>query len=283
VTIGVSVYDQAGELVKDLKPSDFAIFIDGHEVSLDSVAQEKGPIHVLIGIDASGSVDKQISRIQDAAVKLIQSLGAGDQVLVVSFNENDHLESDFSTERDPLIGRIKKLKGEGGTRIYQTVTDLITKRLTIDDPRTAIVLLTDGVDTALRGRSTYESSLVQVERSAAIVFPIYFNTFNDSPHTSRLSGVMSGVSLPSVSGSTEFDYALGPHYLTDLVKLSGGWPILADKALQDISAIPVDVRERYYIRFNAPLSGRSGERHAISVRVNRPGLLVLAKGSFVES
>src|SRR2546430_11834438 len=69
----------------------------------------------------------------------------------------------------------KKLKPAISPRLYDAVDLVIKERLNKIKGRKAIVLFTDGVDTASR-LSTYESTQRGVEELDALIYPIQYDT-----------------------------------------------------------------------------------------------------------
>jgi hypothetical protein len=152
----------------------------------------------------------------------------------------------------------------------------------------AIIVMTDGVDTVSR-KATYESSLTVAERSRVPIFPIYFDTYaaNQKGLTSAFSQ-LTGILVPppaGTRGSTKEDYELARYYLSDLTALSGGHAVLADQVIAgktlSYDIIPDELRSQYLITVSPPTS-QPGTRHQIRVRIDRPGLTVLSKSTYLE-
>ncbi len=65
----------------------------------------------------------------------------------------------------------------GSTKLYDAV-DKVVDRLEQIQGRKAIVLFTDGVDTSSH-RANFQDTIVKVEESGAIVYPIKYDTKDD--------------------------------------------------------------------------------------------------------
>jgi VWFA-related protein len=180
--------------------------------------------------------------------------------MVVSFDSKIRFHCDFTSDYDELRRAIDETRIGGSTKLYEAV-DKVADRLAQVEGRKAIVLFTDGVDTASR-RANYRNTVEKVEESGAIVYPIKYDTEDDqqrigdhSPTTNPLpwpdpsplppirrrwplSPLAGRLSLerqspqwrfsqwpgraPSSSGGTSDEYRTAARYLRDLADRSGG-------------------------------------------------------------
>jgi Ca-activated chloride channel homolog len=177
VTIPVSVMDRDGKFVPLLKKRDFRLYEDGLEQDIESFNSVETPFHVVLVLDTSNSTMFKFNDIQDAAFSFIKQLRPDDQVMVVSFDSKVRFHCDFTSDYDELRRAINETRIGGSTKLYEAV-DKVVDRLAQIEGRKAIVLFTDGVDTASR-RANFQNTIVKVEESGAIVYPIKYNTEDD--------------------------------------------------------------------------------------------------------
>ena len=135
------------------------------------------PFHVALVLDTSNSTTFKFDDIQDAAFAFIKQLRPDDQVMVVSFDSKVRFHCDFTNDYDALRQAIDETRTGGSTKLYEAV-DKVVDRLEQIEGRKAIVLFTDGVDTASR-RANYQNTIDKVEESGALVYPIKYDTEND--------------------------------------------------------------------------------------------------------
>src|SRR6202008_4788207 len=83
----------------------------------------------------------------------------------------------FTQDYDELRRGNGEPRIKGSTKLYEAV-DKVVDRLETIQGRKAIVLFTDGVDTASR-RANYRNTVEKVEESGAIVYPIKYDTEGD--------------------------------------------------------------------------------------------------------
>jgi VWFA-related protein len=177
VTIPVSVMDRDGKFVPFLKKRDFRIYEDGVEQDIESFNSVETPFHVTLMLDTSNSTMFKYDDIQNAAFAFIKQLRRDDQVMVVSFDSKVRFHCDFTSDYDELRRAIDETRVGGSTKLYEAV-DKVVDRLETIQGRKAIVLFTDGVDTASR-RANFLNTIEKVEESGAIVYPIKYDTEHD--------------------------------------------------------------------------------------------------------
>src|SRR5207253_8529594 len=125
-------------------------------------------------LDTSRSTAFKLEDIQRAAIAFVDQLHSSDCVMVVSFDEDVYIDSEFTSNRDQLRRAIYGTRTGGSTKLYDAVDLVITERLNRLQGRKAVVLFTDGVDTSSKLASA-RSTLERVEESGALVYPIQYN------------------------------------------------------------------------------------------------------------
>jgi VWFA-related protein len=190
--------------------------------------------------------------------------------------------------------------------LYDAVDLTIQERLNRIKGRKAIVLFTDGVDTASQ-QATYQSTLDQVEELDALIYPIQYDTtdylqamqgggsvtvtttqqgpfgITTSKQTYNVP-VNGGAPLP---GTTKADYDRADQYLHGLADRTGGRLYQANDTKQlanAFSRIAEELRRQYTLGYY-PTSANiaDGERRQIRVSVRQPNLAVKARNSYVKS
>src|SRR6476661_2554797 len=218
VTIPVSVFDRNGLYIPDLRQSDFKIFEDGKEQTITYFGSTDKPFTVVLLLDTSPSTAYRIEEIQNAALAFINQLKPQDLVMVVEFDGNTHVLTEATNDRARIKKAIKRADFGYGTSLYDTVNFVLKKRLNAVEGRKAIVLFTDGVDTSSR-KASHDSTLDLAEESDALIFPIYYNTFNDNVGSIFSPDPYDPVLLRA--GTAE-EYAIGKKYLYELAAYTGG-------------------------------------------------------------
>lgn len=284
VTIPVSVFNGNGNLMVGLSQKDFSVFVSGVEVEVLSVQTRDEPITLVIVLDMSPSTNDHIKAMKAIAYRLVDRLRPTDKVMVAGFFHALQIAQEPTQDRRLIAKAIDRLEMGDGTSVYNAVHDLFEKRISNIPGIVAMTIITDGIDTTSK-KASYETSLAKVEESNATVFPIYFNTFVDPKKQQAALSRQYGFPfpIPGKLGSKE-EADAGREYLNDLIRLSGGRTVLTADILAGkvgtLDSIPAELRSRSYITFKLPAEVDAG-RAKLRIRVSRPNLTVLAKGSLM--
>lgn len=154
VTVPVSVMDRQGRFIPDLKQEQFHIFEDGIEQPIAYFESAEKPFTVALMLDTSDSARFKLKDIQDAALEFIEQLRPDDRVIVAAFDRNLAVLAEATSDRRVLTTAIRRVKTGGSTGLYNAIDVMINKRLNRIRGRKAIVLFTDGVDTASQRQPT---------------------------------------------------------------------------------------------------------------------------------
>ncbi len=278
VTIPVSVFDRNGLYIPNLRQNDFKIFEDGKQQEISYFGASDKPFTVILLIDVSPSTAYQIDEIRTAATAFVNQLNPQDQVMVIEFDSRVNVLTEATGDRQRIYKAINKADFGNGTSIYDAVEASLSKHLNKITGRKAIVLFTDGVDTASR-KSTYDTSLNLAEESDSLIFPIYYNTFRDTGPQIGFPPSTSG------SGDSAAEYAVGKKYLDELASYTGGRVFRPEATPGGLTAafegIAEELRRQYSIGYVPNEDGVQGQRKQIKVRVNRPNLVLRARDSYI--
>lgn len=302
VTIPLSVSDRNGRYIPNLAKSDFRLWEDGIEQDVAYFSSVDKPFSVVLMIDTSGSTRFRLEDIQDAAIEFVNQLRSDDRVMVVSFDDDVRIHTDFTSNRFQLRDAIRETQTGQGTRLYDAVDRVINERLNQVSGRKAIVLFTDGVDTTSK-RASYESNVRDAEELDALIYPVQYDTQEDMGGGSGPSWPIRTPSIGDIlgqiwgrrggrrsgrggqgTGTSPQDYEVANQYLRDLAEKTGARQYNADTSLNlghAFSSIAEELRRQYSLGYYPKRQAQAGERRQIQVRVNRPNLAVRTRDSYV--
>jgi VWFA-related protein len=308
VTVPVSVLDRQGRFVPNLRQEDFSIFENGVEQAVAYFEPSEKPFTVALLLDTSASTRFHLWEIREAAIAFAKQLRPQDRVLIVTFSDEVLLLTEATNDSNIINTVIEENATPGGaTRLYDAVALVIKERLNKIKGRKAIVLFTDGVDTASQ-MATYQSTLRESEELDALIYPIQYDTSDymramqggptvtivttrsnwpfpgtTSSQTTQRVPLNGGVPLP---GTTQADYDRANQYLHQLADKSGGRLYQANNTAQlaqAFSQIAEELRRQYSLGYYPQTATvESGERRQIRVRVRQPNLAVKARDGYVR-
>lgn len=175
VTLSAVVRDRDGRLVSNLTRHDFEVLDSGVSRKIVEFRSTPGPISLAVLFDVSGSMDgsTKLKRARDAAHQLLSWLDpAGDEAALFSFDTELRQVRPFEKPSMALNleleNAIARLRPFGATSLRDAIAAAAQRVTERGRPRRAVVVLTDGIDTASR-LSAAEVSAV----ASAIDVPVY--------------------------------------------------------------------------------------------------------------
>jgi VWFA-related protein len=150
VRLNVGVVDGRGRPVTDLDRANFEIYEDGVKQNIARFEPVATPFSVVIMLDMSGSTLGFRQVIRQSASRFIDALSPNDRVAVVEFYDKINLRNDFTTDRGTIFHSISVAEGRGKTQLYKALDFALDKLAGEKSRRKAIIVLTDGVDTAVK-------------------------------------------------------------------------------------------------------------------------------------
>lgn len=279
VSSPVKVTGRDGKYIPNLRSEDFHLYEDGVEQPIAYFAPVEKPFTVALLIDTSRSSVASLQDIQDAAVAFVDSMRAGDRALVLAFDDRLRLLSAPTGDRDALRRAIYRTGPGGGTRLYDALASAIHRQLDKAEGRRAIILFTDGVDTASK-EATLESTLRDAEQpDTPQIYAVKFETLETMKGLAR----NARRAAPEGSGFSTADYIRADAYLHALAARSGAVLYTArDVARMDraIALIADELHNEYSLGYYPKKPIARGEHRHIEVRVNQPQLVIQARLSY---
>ena len=308
VTLPVSVTDRDGRYIPNLRKEDFRLWEDGVEQNVAFFSSVDKPFSVVLMIDTSGSTRFRLEDIQDAAITFVNQLRQDDLVMVVSFDDQVRVLTDFTNDRSRLRDAIRRTRTGDGTKLYDAVDLVMNQRLNRVSGRKAIVLFTDGVDTTSR-HASYVSNVRDAEELDALIYPVQYDTYADAGSGGStwpgsggsqnspvdiLIQILGGINRGGGSrrgggggggaGTSRHDYDVANRYLHELAEKTGARDYQADSTQNLASAfanIAEELRRQYSLGYYPKTPAQAGQRRQIRVRVNQPNLAVRTRDSYV--
>jgi Ca-activated chloride channel family protein len=167
VKVPFSVFNDRNELVQDLGREDFRLYEDGKLQQIRSFGVDYNPVSVVLVIDTSGSVKKELDEIRDAAHNFAAALSPEDRISIITFADQPILALDWTSDKRRVRKSLHKLEPGLRTALYDAMYMAAAEQLRGIEGRKAIILLTDG----LNNQSTLgfrEASLSVVQSQASL-------------------------------------------------------------------------------------------------------------------
>jgi Ca-activated chloride channel family protein len=248
VNVFTNVTDGTGAVVGGLTKEDFDVTEDGRPQRIAVFErQSELPLNLILAIDTSGSVHKDLPLEQDAAKRFVHALmRPQDQMGLMQFSTEVQQLVAFTNQVSRIDHGLASLRGGPATALYDAIY-LGSQSLAPRHGRKILILVTDGGDTA--DTISYGQALEQALRGEVIVYSI--------------------IDVP-IEASAGRDTG-GEHALITLAEQTGGKYFYAtagglDKAFAQVSE---DLRTQYLIGYYPAKQAPGLDFHRIRVTVPR--------------
>jgi Ca-activated chloride channel family protein len=264
INLSLSVTDARNNFVTDLGEKEFAVFEDGIRQDLSLFTHENLPISLVLMIDTSASMEEKLSTAQAAAIRFTKTLRPQDLAQVVQFNDRSTTLQSFTNDQAALEAAIRKTEASGPTALhnslYVAIKDLMRDKKAAELRRRAIVLLSDGEDTA---------SLVSDDQVLELARKSEINIYAISLRANR----------PQDRSRQAFSQA--EYLINALTRDTGGrayFPTSLGELDSVYDRIAEELRTLYSVGYVSSNSRRDGKWRRIVVRVaDREGLTIRHK------
>jgi Ca-activated chloride channel family protein len=260
VPVTATVVDASGRLITGLTQDDFEVFEDGDPQRVTTFTNERVAVSLGVLLDASDSMRGQKITDAGSAVEHFVSdlLRAEDEAFIGLFNHRPRLVAAWTRPPSTLRNLLGDVKPTGGTAIYDAVAQsarMFDRRMR---PRAAMVVISDGADTA--SDRTLQQARDAVVKRDAFVYAI-------------------AIDAPGATASTR----VNPAALRDLTGPTGGYTEVVRDAADlgpATQRIADELNSQYTIGY-APSRPLDGSWRAIRVRVKGHPYQVRARQGYV--
>jgi Ca-activated chloride channel family protein len=255
VEVYATVTDAKGELVSNLRQSDFEVLEDGMPQDISAFAAGEFPLTVALGVDRSFSMAGEPLRLaKQASQAFLRELKPGDRSMVVAISNQADVIAPLSADRAAQARAIAGLDAWSTTSLHDAIIAALD-RLEPEPGRQALIVFSDGADRY--SEHTAAEVLERARRSNALIYPIAF-----------------GKSRPSL--------------LAELAVLTGGRSFQLRDARElerTLAIVARELRFQYLLGYTPMKPIRRGEREWRSIKValkgSRPGLRVRARDGYM--
>ncbi len=280
VTLNISVIDRGTNRgLMGLNQSDFRLFEDGQEQRILQFESSSAPFDMVLLIDLSGSTKEVIKLIRAAALRFVEAARPADRIAVITFAGEPKIISDLTADRELLRQRIETIDtARGDTKLYDATNFAMSEVLkqSKNSRRTAIVLMSDGLDGTIPGISgqqgsvkySYPETLRNIQEFDGVLYTLWLNTEYEA---------MS----PLDTQPEAFD--MGHDRMKEMAEAGGGifYPV---ERLTDLAGayeqVVADLGTVYSLAYKPSNNARDGHWRAIRIGVNRPNAVPRGKRGY---
>jgi Ca-activated chloride channel family protein len=250
VLVNATVTDSLNRYVSGLGEEHFQIWEDKVEQKIEHFSAEDVPISVGIIFDVSGSMKDKIGTAREAAATFIRSGNPDDEYFLTVFANRPELMADFTTDITKLQSKLIMTPAKGMTAMYDSVYMGLEKLKEGNNPKKALLLITDGEDN--RSRYTFQNVKEFVKEQDVQIYGI---------------GIVDDWNSQLGAGKT------GRAMVEELADLTGGRAFFPDSVyeLEDIcTKIAVELKNQYVIGYQSTNEAKDGKWRKLRLKVNPP-------------
>lgn len=298
VIVPVTVVDDSGKFVSDLKQSDFKIFDEGKPQTITYFnAEREQPIVVGFLLDLSNLNRLHWKTFQETAEELVLALLPQEgpkrtSGYLITYSTTAEVSVDTTPDPAKIQEKLRKLKPGGGAALYDAIYSACTNRKLVRgepiEPRRVIVIIGDGHDSA--SKKTFDEVLELAQRNLVTIFGMSTVAFGFSAEGEKnltrlteetggrvvypLQGLYKDVSGYLSTPSDEGNYALK-------VGTGGYAGELAKGMFNAVAAIQGEINTQYIMRYVPTVTDDRKAFRKIRVEVpNLPGVKVRFRNGY---
>jgi VWFA-related protein len=279
VTLNISVIDRGTNRgLMGLNQSDFKLFEDNQEQRIVQFESSSAPFDLVLLIDLSGSTKEVLKLIRAAAQRFVSAARPADRIAVITFAGEPQVVSELTADRELLRQRIETIDtARGDTKLYDATNFAMAELLkqAKNARRTAIVLMSDGLDGTIPGISgqqgsatPYRETLRNIQEFDGVLYTLWLNTEYEA---------MSPLDTQPEAFDTGYDR------MKEMADAGGGIFYRVEK-LTDLAGayeqVVADLGTVYSLAYKPSNSARDGQWRAIKIGINRPNAVPRGKRGY---
>ena len=253
VNVVLTVQDAKGSFVSDLTQESFRIYEDGVEQKVAVFEKENVASTVGLLLDNSLSMVDILPAMKAGLLDFAERTRNLDEVFVMTFGTRVRVLHDVKQRIAELQASLKNLTAQGTSVLFDALVEGLKKVGTREQQRKALIVFTDGIDTA--SRVGYKEVLLEAQKSGALLYFI--------PIGSRV--------------------LIDEHTIDSLARETGGRVIYLRKdqpVRPAMEAIRQELSRQYYLGY---YTSRKPGFHSIRVEVPGRDVSIRAKSGYYSS
>jgi Ca-activated chloride channel homolog len=252
VLVDATIKTKAGQILGDLKKSDFEVREDGVSQNVQIFSRDELPVNVALVLDLSDSIGPFLGPLRDAATTALAALKPEDEVALFTFATEAQLRAPFTNDKTKVAAQINAFKVGGATNINDGIFVAAKYLLTAPQKgRRVIILISDDVGTYAGGEGTHDI-ITELIASDAVLYNLKIPGYNP-PGTFLAASMEKGlVNIRKVmdqTGGEVFD-------VQNVTNLDAVFRALIER-----------IKTRYTLGYYTKASAAEGKPHKLDLRL----------------
>jgi VWFA-related protein len=256
VLVGVMA-KREGTQTTPVTSKEVAIYDNGVEQMIRNFTPDPSPAKIVLLVDNSLSIRADVDKLEQAAREFAYEIYEGDKLLIVGYDEQAEIVSDWTDDAKSIEKSIKLFRKKGQPYLFDAIRAVVGEALRpIPSQKRVIIVISDGLD---RGsKATFENTLAELQSDNITVYAIQ--------------------AVDRTRGAIRRDVPKPRVVIDKLVEGTGGQIFSIDDAATAAKAICDELRKNRYVLSYIPSNAPFGQARSLLV-VGNEGITVRAKST----
>jgi Ca-activated chloride channel homolog len=252
VMVDATVKSKSGQIMGDLKQSDFELREDGTAQKIDVFSRDELPLRVALVLDLSDSIGPFLGPLRSAATTALSTLKPEDEVALFTFSTEAQEVVPYTKDKSKIAEQIGSFHVGGATNINDGIF-LAAQSLLNAPPngRRVIILISDDVGTSAGGQGTHDI-VTEAIGADAVLYNLKIPGYNP-PGTLFMASMVPGLvnirKVMDATGGEMFD-------VKEVQQLGEVFQALIHR-----------IKTRYTLGFYTDATAAAGKPHKLEIRL----------------
>ena len=232
-----------------------SVYDNGVEQSIRNFSPDPSPARIVLLVDNSLSIRADVDKLEQAAKEFVYEIFEGDKLLVVGYDEQAEIVSDWTDDAKALEASLKLFRKKGQPHLFDAIRAVVEEALRpLQGQKRIIVVISDGLD---RGsKATFEQTLAELQSENIMVYAVQ--------------------AVDRTRGAIRRDVPKPKVVIDKLAEGTGGQIFSIEEPQVAAKAICDELRKNRYVLSYVPSSAPFGQARSLLV-VGNQGITVRAK------
>jgi len=232
-----------------------AVYDNGVEQSIRNFTPDPSPARIALLVDNSLTIRADVDKLEQAAREFAYEIFEGDQLLIVGYDEQAEIVSDWTDDAKGIESSLKLFRKKGQPHLFDAIRAVVEEALRpMQNQKRIIVVISDGLD---RGsKATFEQTLAELQSENIMVYAVQ--------------------AIDRTRGAIRRDVPKPKVVIDKLAEGTGGQIFSIDEPSVAAKAICDELRKNRYVLSYVPSSAPFGQPRSLLVLGNQ-GITVRAK------
>jgi len=150
-----------------------AIYDNGIEQFIKNFSPDPSPARIVLLVDNSLTFRADVKKLEGAALEFAYEIFEGDKLLVVGYDEQAEIVSDWTDNAKSMEASLKSFRKKGQPHLFDALTAVLNEALTplaATSQKRVIVVISDGLDRGSKSR--FEQTLSSLQLQDVTVYAV---------------------------------------------------------------------------------------------------------------